>query len=641
MPLDGIGADAVAHQLCRAQIERFLAALNGEPLLVACTQEQPLFEEKIAEHRPGTDVIFTNIRERAGWSYEAAEAHPKITALLAEAALPLPRAPAVTQRSQGAVLIYGRDEAAIEAGRRLMDRLDVTVVLTKPKAVTPPRATAFPVVKGTIRNAAGHLGAFELVVDDFAHPSPSSRHALTFGPGRDGAKSRCDLILDLSGGTPLFPAHAVRDGYLRPDPRRPADVEQAIMRAADLVGEFDKPRYVTYVADRCAHSRSRRVGCTRCLDTCPTGAIRPNGDHVAIDVFVCAGCGACGTVCPTSAATHTLAPPDTTVLRLRTLLRTYAAAGGQRPVILVHDHDHGEPLIDMLARHGDGLPARVIPLALDAVSQFGLEAVMAAFAYGAAELRVLADPRWQDGRPALAETLALSGVILDGLGFGADRVGVIETADPDALGAALADLPPRDGVSGASFLPLGDKRALARLALGALHEAAVEPSDILELPAGAPFGGLVVDTQGCTLCLACAQVCPTGALTTGTERPELRFTEAACVQCGLCRATCPEKVIALAPRLNFGDDARRPLLVKEEEPALCIRCGKPFGTRASIDRIVEKLAGRHWMYGEGSAAIERIRMCGDCRVIAQIEAGDNPLAGPPRPVTRTADDYRH
>jgi hypothetical protein len=42
---------------------------------------------------------------------------------------------------------------------------------------------------------------------------------------------------------------------------------------------------------------------------------------------------------------------------------------------------------------------------------------------------------------------------------------------------------------------------------------------------------------------------------------------------------------------------------------------------------------------QDSAAVDRIRMCDDCRVIVQFEATDNPLAAGPRPKTRTTDDY--
>src|SRR5205807_5163975 len=167
---------------------------------------------------------------------------------------------------------------ALEAAKLLAEHLDVTVLITRPKDLAPPRVTDFPVVQGTIRSARGHLGAFELTVDDYAAPAPSSRNALTFGAARNGAVSHCDLVLDLSGGAPLFPAHDLRDGYLRADPADPVAVLAAVLKARDLVGGFDKPRYITFTEDLCAHSRSKIVGCRRCLDLCPTGAIAPAGD---------------------------------------------------------------------------------------------------------------------------------------------------------------------------------------------------------------------------------------------------------------------------------------------------------------------------------------------------------------------------
>jgi ferredoxin len=176
------------------------------------------------------------------------------------------------------------------------------------------------------------------------------------------------------------------------------------------------------------------------------------------------------------------------------------------------------------------------------------------------------------------------------------------------------------------------------LALRHLQAAAPAPVDLLALPPGAPFGRVVVDTAGCTLCLACVAACPTGALRDNPERPMLSFVEDACVQCGLCRNTCPEKVISLEPRLNLGPDALSAVLIKEEEPCSCIRCGKPFGIKSSVDRIVEKLSGKHWMFPD-QAALDRLRMCADCRVVSVTGSGMDPYAGPARPVTRTTEDY--
>jgi ferredoxin len=132
---------------------------------------------------------------------------------------------------------------------------------------------------------------------------------LIFEALRNGATSRCDLVLDLSGGPPLFPAHDLRDGYLRTDPRDPSAMLPAVLKARDLVGTFDKPKYINFTAELCAHSRSKITGSHRCLDLCPTGAITPDGDHVNINAEVCAGCGQCATAYPTGAATYALLPP--------------------------------------------------------------------------------------------------------------------------------------------------------------------------------------------------------------------------------------------------------------------------------------------------------------------------------------------
>ena len=68
----------------------------------------------------------------AGWSNEATKAAPKMAALLAAASEPLPAIPFVGLQSDGVVLIYGRDERALEAAELLKDHLDVTVLISKP-----------------------------------------------------------------------------------------------------------------------------------------------------------------------------------------------------------------------------------------------------------------------------------------------------------------------------------------------------------------------------------------------------------------------------------------------------------------------------------------------------------------------------
>ena len=445
-------------------------------------------------------------------------------------------------------------------------------------------------------------------------------------------------MLDVSGDAPLFTAHNLRDGYLRADPGDPAAVLRAILKARDLTGTFDKPRYIAFSEDLCAHSRSRIVGCRRCLDLCPTGAIEPAGNHVAIDANICAGCGQCAAACPTGAAAYALPPSDALMRKLRTLLSVYREAGGSNPIVLFSDDDHGSALIDALARHGDGLPANVLPLTVNEVTQVGVEAIAAAFAYGASAVRFLLRARPRHDIAGLTKTVALAQPILAKLGYGS--VATIETDDPDALGTILRAIEPHaPSQRPASFSAVGPKREVMRLALRELHRAAPTPIDVVALPEGAPFGSVEINVAGCTLCLSCVSACPTGALGDDAERPLLRFSEDACVQCGLCKATCPEKVISLKPQLDFRAATAISRTLKEEEPFHCIRCGKPFGVKSTIERVTSKLAGQHWMYQAGSKRIDVLKMCEDCRVAAVTEQDFDPHGAPARPPVRTSDDY--
>jgi len=628
----------IASQLCRAQIENFRDEIaRGGEVIVACTQEAPLFGEIAGEIEDGAALGHVNIRERAGWSEDGAKATPKIAALLAEAAMDIPPTPTVTMTSDGVCLVYGRDEVALEAARQLAGRLDVTLLLDRPGDLQPPPVMDVPIFRGTIKDAKGHLGAFEIHVDDYAPAEVSSRDTLRFEAPRNGAVSNCHLILDLAGGAPLFPAGERIDGYLRPDPGNPAAVQKALFELTDMVGEFEKPRYVKFTPDLCAHARSMKTGCTRCIDVCPVSAITPAGDHVEIDSFICGGCGGCNSVCPTGAARYDMPPADALLGRLRTMLATYHAAGGKNAVLLLHDGRHGAAMIDAMARFGRGLPANVLPFEINEVTVAGFDLIACALGWGASALRFLVGPERRGELAGLAQQLGLAEAVTSGLGYGSGRVSVIDEADPAAVERLLWDEKSGAGAKPGSFLPMGGKRAVIGLALAHLREMAPEPAELLPLPDGAPFGRVVVDTDGCTLCLSCVGACPTGALKDNPDMPQLSFEEQACVQCGLCRSTCPESVIRLEPRLAFTDEARRAVVLKEEEPFNCVRCGKPFGIKSSIERIVQQLAGKHPMFAEGPAA-ERIKMCDDCRVIDQFERGNDPFKAADRPKPRSTDD---
>jgi len=625
--------------LCRSQIENFSKSVSeGKPMVVACTQEAPYFIETAAEIEPSTNVSYTNIRERAGWSDDAKGSLPKIKALLTESTLDAPLATSVSMTSEGSVLVYGDDEIALEIAKQLSSRLNVTCIIKDTKDVMPPRLMDLPVFVGTISSLSGHLGAFEAIVDKYAPVQVSSRTNFEMGQQKtDGVKLNADLVVDVSTDEALVTAPEKRDGYFHPDIGNPTLVQKALFEITDLVGEFEKPRYIKYDPDICVHARSTQVGCSRCLDVCPTGAITSGNDEVVINPYICAGCGSCASVCPTGAAKYELPAGNFIYERLKLLLDTYSETGGENAVLLVHDTRHGEDMISVMARMGRGLPANVLPFAVNEVTQIGFDFMSVALGYGAEKIYILTGPGNVGETDGLLGQVELIETISSGLSYGENRVSIIDLIDPDALADILYDkfnLPP---MAKGDFIAMGGKREIVNLAVNHLHEHAPSPVDLVALPTGAPFGTIEVNTDGCTVCLSCVSACPTGALKDNPDAPQFTFTETNCVQCGLCKTICPESVITLKPRYNFTDEGRSAKIVKEEDPFECVKCGKPFGVKSSISKMVEQLTG-HSMFSDEDA-LDRIKMCPDCRVVDIFDEPNTPLAGTPRPKTRTTEDY--
>jgi len=136
---------------------------------------------------------------------------------------------------------------------------------------------------------------------------------------------------------------------------------------------------------------------------------------------------------------------------------------------------------------------------------------------------------------------------------------------------------------------------------------------------GALWGSVNVNAGACTLCMSCVSACPAGALQDNPEAPQLRFVEKNCVQCGLCVKTCPENALELVPRLLLTRERQQVRVLNETQPYGCVRCGKPFGTLKAVEAMLSRLSGHAMFQGP---ARERLKMCGDCRVIDIYSSDD-------------------
>jgi Fe-S-cluster-containing hydrogenase component 2 len=111
--------------------------------------------------------------------------------------------------------------------------------------------------------------------------------------------------------------------------------------------------------------------------------------------------------------------------------------------------------------------------------------------------------------------------------------------------------------------------------------------------------------------MSCVGACPKSALIDNPNKPQLSFIEKNCVQCGLCTETCPEHAITLVPQISFTEDVNKPVVLNESIPFCCIRCSKPIGTLQMVESMLAKLA----QHSAFSGNLDRLRMCGDCRVV--------------------------
>lgn len=619
----GLECSRMHTALCQSQIDLAAAAIGKGDVMIACQQEAARFGD-LAEEIGAPMPEFVDIRDRAGWTADAGDTSAKMAALVADAALPRPLPKTVDVVSDGVCLIIGAPDAAFAAAEKLADILAVTVLV--PTATDMPVTSRYDCCVGALQRVSGTLGRFQITIDAFRQVLPGGRGAPVLSDARDGAQSECDLILDLTGDTPLFPAPEKRDGYLRADPDSLPAVADAILTASQMIGTFEKPLHIRMETSLCAHSRAEKPACSNCLNVCPTGAILPDGEHVTIDPLICAGCGACSAVCPSGAISYDAPPVDHVFRRIGTLASTYRKAGGQAGRLLVHD-SHGAEMIRLAARFGKGLPANVIPLEIDALAMFGHAEMLAALASGFGAVDVLLAPK--SDRDVLQSQIELAAAM------GAnDAVALLDIMDPDALSEHLFDCDTPDGAAANPILPQGSRRQITRLAAKAL----MPDAEITPLPAHAPYGAVLVDTDACTLCLACVSLCPSGALVDNEALPQLRFQEDACLQCGLCANVCPENAITLEPQLNLTDGALSQVVLNEEEPFACVECGSLFGVKSTVERIMEKLAGNHAMFANPAAA-RMIQMCDNCRVQAQFHSENNPFTGKARPAVRTTEDY--
>ncbi|MGU5683881.1 4Fe-4S dicluster domain-containing protein [Aeromonas allosaccharophila] len=513
----------------------------------------------------------------------------------------------VSYQSQGRLLLVGPEDRIRRAASLLPAGVKPTLLVTESvhDAEAADLETIFDATASlaalTLREPSltGYLGQFQLTGLN-GQGERVNLAALCF-PQQTvvGSEPRFDLVADL-GRAPLFALERPPVGYLHL-----ADDQELAERLAELcalTGIFDKPRYFRLDPEACAFTARGVPGCSRCLDVCPTDALKPINGRIQIDPHLCQGFGSCASACPTGAIAYHQPDANTSGDYLFRLLKHYREAGGEVPRLLIAGENEREWVEAEITR----LPANWLPVWVEESASLGIESWFAALAYGASAVRIaLGDDAPASVRALVERELASAAVLLAGAGLSADRIAQFGTDAGEPVSGqpavALLEKPLK-----------GDKRENLFAAFDALWQANEGSREPLVVPHGAPNGSVELKEADCTLCMGCVAVCPSRALHAVGHTPGLNFIEQDCIQCGMCEKACPEQAIVLTPRLQPVPEARRAVQsLKAEEAACCIRCSKPFAPASMIRRIQQKLAGHSHFQNE---AAQRLLMCEDCRV---------------------------
>ncbi|ELM3617025.1 4Fe-4S binding protein [Aeromonas sobria] len=515
----------------------------------------------------------------------------------------------VSYQSQGRLLLVGPEDRIRRAASLLPAGVKPTLLVTE--AVHDAEAADLEAIFDATASLAaltlrepsltGYLGQFQLTGLN-GQGERVNLAALCFTQqAAENGEPRFDLVADL-GRAPLFALERPPVGYLHLADDQ--GLAERLVEICALTGIFDKPRYFRLDPEACAFTARGVPGCSRCLDVCPTDALKPINGRIQIDPHLCQGFGSCASACPTGAIAYHQPDANTSGDYLLRLLKHYREAGGEVPRLLIAGENEREWVEAELTR----LPANWLPIWVEESVSLGIESWFAALAYGASAVRIaLSDYAPASVRALVERELASAAVLLAGAGLAADRIALfnpdVEKDEPISgePAVALLDKPLK-----------GDKRANLFAAFDTLWQANEGSREPLAVPHGAPYGRVELKESDCTLCMGCVAVCPSRALHAVGHAPGLNFIEQDCIQCGMCEKACPEQAIVLTPRLQPVSEARRAVQsLKTEEAACCIRCSKPFAPASMIRRIQQKLAGHSHFQNE---AAQRLLMCEDCRV---------------------------
>ncbi len=665
--IDGVSMAASSDLLCGAETVEEIAGVieerELEELLVTCPAAAGQERLERIEDETDATITFVDQREGAGWVHDERAATEKTARLVnaARARLDTGDTPASIGIDVGtSVAVVGDPHFAAA----LPERADVTLIADGEELDdVETDLGSVRIQRGRVRDVSGTLGNVDVTLKArVTKDCIDCMECVRAGP--DGAVTRTPV--DVDPGTPggewvdVCPTDAIDlegvtrtitfDQVVHPDGEdsapggttgyHTATDLSTVAEVSDLLG-YERASFLDLEMDVCASGDSDQEGCRRCYDACPHGAVsKPAADEVSFDRSACQNCGACTSSCPTGAVDLADRSNETIAREIEALVAEEPGGG-----LLDRTPEAIEPQVvafvcsqraeRALSRYGR-MAARgdaevsyppILPVSVnctDTVGEAHLLHALAAGADGAVILGCGSDCR-HSGPDPKAELVDRLNTATADLGLG-ERIDFLapDPEEPESFLEALTSFVdsleetpvPADEHRSSGGTAVADDRLPAygtRIwtleSIRAITEHVTPDRDVIRGLEG--FGRMSV-SDACGLTPTCANLCPTGAIR--REEGRLEFNHERCVNCGLCETGCPETAITMEtgldlealPERNDGDSWET---VYEEERFECRRCGTPFASVSTVERMKEQLPDGEMAAVDGHMA----EYCNDCK----------------------------
>ena len=290
------------------------------------------------------------------------------------------------------------------------------------------------------------------------------------------------------------------------------------------------------VSHRCLRKRLNTNNCTRCLDSCSSGALYLRGREIVLDKNCCTGCMSCVTVCPQDALTSTF-DADGLLASLDQKTDVWISCGRQRcfhpdEIIVPCTGVLSKPILAAMAFRASGSVIFNLAGCIECPNHQSSEVFKK-------DLFEVVD--------ALADVLKSEFILSE-----TDREAELIETDRRSYLTNLKNSFSKASKSHSTFEvksvepePTGSRRVpqKTKLIQNIIKGGdAVSRKRILSL-----FGNSLSVNKECTCCPLCKGICPTGAIKIerSDQGKNLKFQMLNCSGCGLCVEFCRKDALIL------------------------------------------------------------------------------------------------